>query len=81
MSHIVLDAESCEAVEAGAQAGIEQWRVAEGDHVQAGQPVARARLLHTPADMATAHAGVLEEIVAAGERIAPGTVPARVAAV
>lgn len=80
MSSIVLDPELWESVEAGAEAFIEQWLVAEGDHVHAGQVLARANLLHTLVDVPTAHAGVLEEIVvAAGERFAPGAVLARVA--
>ena len=81
MSHIVLDPELWEAVEAGAQAFVEQWLVSEGDHVHAGQVLAQVRLLHNRVDVATAHAGVLEEIVvAAGETFAPGAVLARVAA-
>lgn len=82
MSHIVLDPELWEAVEAGAEACVEQWLAAEGDHVHAGQVLGRAMLLHTLVDIPTPHAGVLEEIVvAAGERFAPGAVLARVAAV
>ena len=78
MSHIVLDPESWEAVEAGAEACVEQWLAAEGDHVHAGQVLGRARLLHALVDIPTPHAGVLEEIVvAAGERFAPGAVLAR----
>ena len=81
MSHIVLDPESWEAVEAGAEACVEQWLAAEGDHVHAGQVLGRARLLHALVDIPTPHAGVLEEIVvAAGERFAPRAVLARVAA-
>ena len=77
-----LDPESWEAVEAGAEACVEQWLAAEGDHVHAGQVLGRARLLHALVDIPTPHAGVLEEIVvAAGERFAPGAVLARVAAV
>ena len=81
MSNVVLDPELWESVEAGAEAYIEQWLVAEGDHVHAGQVLARARLLHTLVDVPTAHAGVLEEIVVAtGEKFPPGAVLARVAA-
>ena len=82
MSSIVLDPESWESIEAGAEAFVEEWLVAEGDHVQAGQVVARARLLHDRVDVPTAHAGVLEAIVvAAGERFLPGAVLGRVAAI
>jgi pyruvate/2-oxoglutarate dehydrogenase complex dihydrolipoamide acyltransferase (E2) component len=81
MSHVVLDPELWEAVEAGAMAFIERWLVSEGDHVQTGQVLARATLLHSTVDVPTAHAGVVEEIlVAAGETFAPGAVLARVAA-
>ena len=81
MSSIVLDPELWESVEAGTEAYIEQWLVSEGDHVHAGQVLARAKLLHTLVDVPTAHAGVLEEIVVpAGEKFAPGTVLGRVIA-
>ncbi len=81
MSHIVLDPELWESVEAGTEAYVEQWLVCEGDHVHAGQVLLQAKLLHTRVDVPTAHAGVLEEIVvAAGERFAPGAVLGRVIA-
>ena len=57
MSHIVLDPESWEAVEAGAEACVEQWLAAEGDHVHAGQVLGRARLLHALVDIPTPHEG------------------------
>lgn len=81
MSDIVLDPELWESGLAGAQGYIEPWQVAEGDHVRAGQALARAMLLHTRVDVPTGHAGVLEEIVvAAGESFTPATVLARVVA-
>lgn len=81
MSSIVLDPELWASVEAGTDAYIEQWLVAEGDHVHTGQVLARANLLHMLVDVPAAHAGVLEEIVvAAGEKFAPGTVLGRVIA-
>jgi len=46
-----------------------------------GQVLAQASLLQELVDVPSPHAGVLEEIVvAAGEKFAPGTVLARVAA-
>ncbi len=81
MTDIVLDPALWEAMEAGAEAFIEQWLVAEGDHVHVGQTLARADLVHNRVDLPATHAGVLEEIVvAAGEKFAPGTVLARLLA-
>jgi biotin carboxyl carrier protein len=81
MSEIVLDPSLWQAVEAGADAYIEQWLVCEGDHVRVGQVLGRANLLHALVDVTSTHAGVVEEIVvAAGEAFAPGTVLARVIA-
>lgn len=82
MTDIVVDPALWESVEAGSQAYVEQWLVAEGDHVHAGQSLARARLLHAAVDVPAAHTGIVEEIlVAAGERFDPGTILARLIAV
>ena len=79
MTDIVLDPALWESVEAGAEAVVAQWLVAEGDHVHAGQTLARASLIHQSVDVAAVHAGLLEEIlVPAGEKFARGTVLARV---
>ena len=81
MSDVVLDPALFEAVEAGPDAFIEAWCVAEGDHVHAGQTLAHARLVRRSIDIAATHAGVVEEIVvAAGEAFAPGAVLARLVA-
>jgi len=78
MTDVVLDPALWESVEAGAEALIEEWLVAEGDHVRAGQAVARANLIHTKVDVPASHAGVLEEIVVpVGQRFAQGAVLAR----
>ncbi len=78
MTDIVLDPALWESIEAGAEAFIEEWRVAEGDHVHAGQSLARANLVHTLVDVPSLHAGVLEEVVVpVGEKFARGAVLAR----
>jgi pyruvate/2-oxoglutarate dehydrogenase complex dihydrolipoamide acyltransferase (E2) component len=79
MTHIILDPQRWESVEAGDHALLEQWLVFEGDHVHAGQPLAQARLVHESVDITAPHDGMLEQIVvAAGETFAPGTVLARI---
>lgn len=78
MSNVILDPSLWESVEAGGEAWIEEWLVTEGDHVQAGQPLARANLLGAHVDVPAPNAGVLEQIVVdAGDRFAPGAVLAR----
>jgi biotin carboxyl carrier protein len=82
MNEVVLDPALWESVEAGAQAHLERWLVAEGDHVQAGQALAQARLLHDQVDVPATHKGIVEQIlVAAGEPFQPGSVLARLAPV
>jgi pyruvate dehydrogenase E2 component (dihydrolipoamide acetyltransferase) len=81
MTDIVLDPALWESVEAGAQAFVVEWLVAEGDHVRAGQTLARANLIHNLVDVPALHAGVLEEIVVpVGQNFAQGAVLARVIA-
>jgi pyruvate/2-oxoglutarate dehydrogenase complex dihydrolipoamide acyltransferase (E2) component len=78
MVNIILDPRRWESLEAGDKAVIESWLVAEGDHVHAGQVLAKASLAHESVDVETPHSGVLEQIrVAAGERFEPGHVLAR----
>jgi pyruvate/2-oxoglutarate dehydrogenase complex dihydrolipoamide acyltransferase (E2) component len=81
MTDVILDPALFEAIEAGPDAYVEAWCVAEGDHVHAGQTLARANLVHSSVDVTASHAGIVEEIVvAAGERFAPGAVLARLVA-
>lgn len=81
MTDIVLDPGLWESVEAGADGFIEEWCVAEGDHVHAGQRLARANLVHQAVDVPALHGGVLEEIVVpVGEKFARGAVLARLLA-
>jgi pyruvate/2-oxoglutarate dehydrogenase complex dihydrolipoamide acyltransferase (E2) component len=78
MTSVILDPALWESLEAGAQAYVEEWLVAEGDYVRAGQTLVRANLIHNRVDVPSSHSGVLEEImVAAGETFAPGTALAR----
>ena len=75
MSDIILDPLRWELVEAGAQALLDGWLAPEGDHVAAGQVVARALLMHQSVDIEAPHAGMLEQIsVAAGERFGRGQI-------
>lgn len=78
MTDVVLDPGLTESVESGDRAVLLHWLVAEGDHVQAGQVLAQARLVQQRLDIAAPQAGVIEDIrVAGGETFAPGTVLAR----
>jgi pyruvate/2-oxoglutarate dehydrogenase complex dihydrolipoamide acyltransferase (E2) component len=79
VTHVVLDPALWESVEAGPEGFIECWLVTEGDHVRAGQVLARANLVHTVIDVPATHAGVLEEIMApVGEKFSRGAVLARI---
>jgi pyruvate/2-oxoglutarate dehydrogenase complex dihydrolipoamide acyltransferase (E2) component len=79
MKTVVLDPLAWDAADAAEPARVEEWLVAEGDHVHAGEPVALVRLGPQALDVRSPCAGVLEEIVMpAGEGFAPGAVLARV---
>jgi pyruvate/2-oxoglutarate dehydrogenase complex dihydrolipoamide acyltransferase (E2) component len=78
MTDIVLDPALWESMEAGAEAFVGEWLVAEGDYVHAGQLVGRANLVHTVVEVPALHAGTLEEIcVGRGEKFSRGAVLAR----
>lgn len=78
MADIVVDPQRWESLEAGDTALVDQWLVSGGDHVVAGQVVARALLVHESVDVVAPHAGIVEDIlVPAGERFGPGHVLAR----
>jgi pyruvate dehydrogenase E2 component (dihydrolipoamide acetyltransferase) len=79
VSDVILDPLSCESIQGGEDAVLDGWLVCEGDHVRAGQVLARATLLHQPVELHAPHDGVIEQIVVgAGERFVPGHVLARV---
>ncbi len=78
MADIVVDPQRWESLEAGDTARIDQWLFSGGDHVAAGQVLARALLVHESLDVVAPHAGIVEDIlVPAGERFGPGHVLAR----
>jgi biotin carboxyl carrier protein len=75
MHAVVLDPRLWESMEAGDQARLERWVVSEGEHVNAGQLLAQARLLHQTLDITAPRAGVVEQIeVGNGEPIGHGAV-------
>ena len=75
---MVLDPALDEAVECGDHALLLQWLAAEGDAVQAGQLLARARLVGQTLDIRAPRTGVIEDIlVPGGETFSPGAVLAR----
>jgi pyruvate/2-oxoglutarate dehydrogenase complex dihydrolipoamide acyltransferase (E2) component len=81
MVEIVVDPQLWESLEAGDTALVDQWLVSGGDHVAAGQLLARALLVHEPVAVLAPHAGIVEDIlVPAGERFGPGHVLARLVA-
>jgi biotin carboxyl carrier protein len=81
MVEIVVDPQRWESMEAGDTALIDQWLVSGGEHVAAGQVLARALLVHEQVDVVAPHAGIVEDIlVAAGEPFGPGHVLARMVA-
>ena len=62
-----------EGVDAGVQALVDSWLVAEGAAVQAGQALVRVVLIKTSIDVEAPTAGTLERIeVPAGENFARG---------
>ncbi len=68
MNAVVLDHVQWELLDAGAQPVLLGWLVAEGDLVEAGQPLALVDLGHINVEVPAAHTGTLEDImVAAGE--------------
>lgn len=52
---VVLDPLLWESLEAGDDARVERWLASEGDHVRAGQPIARVRLLHQALELVAPH--------------------------
>lgn len=79
MKEIVLDPMLWESIEAGTEALLDQWLVAEGDRVTMGQSVARAVLIKSSIDVPAPASGVLEQVlVPAGQTFARGAVLGRV---
>jgi pyruvate/2-oxoglutarate dehydrogenase complex dihydrolipoamide acyltransferase (E2) component len=75
---VSLDDAAWQDVEAGVEALVDQWLVAEGDAVRAGQPLAKVVLVKAALDIVAPAAGRVEKIVvAAGETFARGKPIAR----
>ena len=81
MNTVVLDHVQWELLDTSSQASLVEWLVAEGDLVEAGQPLATVNLGHMTVELPAAHAGTLEDIlVAGGETFARGQPLARLIA-
>jgi pyruvate/2-oxoglutarate dehydrogenase complex dihydrolipoamide acyltransferase (E2) component len=73
VSDVALPASAWEGVEAGVEALLDQWLVAVGDAVHAGQPLARVVLVKASLEVEAPSDGQVESIlVAAGETFARG---------
>lgn len=73
MTRIALDTALWQSREAGSSAYLDRWLVCEGDHVEAGQPLAQACVVHAWVEVLAPHRGRLEQIhVAAGDTFTPG---------
>ena len=78
MIEVSLDDAAWQDVEAGVEALVDQWLVAEGDAVRAGQPLAKVVLVKATLDIVAPAAGRVERIVVpAGETFARGKPIAR----
>jgi pyruvate/2-oxoglutarate dehydrogenase complex dihydrolipoamide acyltransferase (E2) component len=70
---IVLPSEAWQDVEPGTEALVEEWLVAEGASVQAGQALASVVVVKANHEVLAPSAGVVEKIlVAAEETFKPG---------
>jgi biotin carboxyl carrier protein len=80
MVDVILDPKRWEAAEPDAEALLESWLVDEGDHVDAGQVLAKASLVQQGLVVAAPAPGIVEQIaVAAGEKFGPGYILVRLA--
>jgi len=70
---VSLPAAAWQDVEAGVEALLDQWQVAEGDSVHAGQPLAKVVLVKANIDVLAPLGGRIDKIVVrAGETFARG---------
>jgi pyruvate/2-oxoglutarate dehydrogenase complex dihydrolipoamide acyltransferase (E2) component len=70
---VSLDAQAWQEVEAGVEALVDQWLVAEGDTVRAGQLLAKVVLVKASLDVVAPAGGRIEKIVVpAGATFARG---------
>jgi biotin carboxyl carrier protein len=80
MVDVVLDPQRWDKAGADTEALLESWFVDEGDHVDAGQLLARASLVSQGLEVAAPASGVVEQIaVAAGEKFGLGYILVRLA--
>ncbi|HWI84434.1 lipoyl domain-containing protein [Ramlibacter sp.] len=80
MVDVILDPGRWDKAGEDAEALLESWFVDEGDHVDAGQLLAKASLVQQGLDVAAPAAGIVEQIaVAAGEKFGPGYILVRLA--
>ena len=81
MIEITLPEEAWQDVEPGTEALLEEWLVAPGDAVKAGQTVAIVVMVKTSTEVAAPAAGVIEEIlIAKDDTVAQGKPLARMRA-
>jgi pyruvate/2-oxoglutarate dehydrogenase complex dihydrolipoamide acyltransferase (E2) component len=73
MIDVTLPDSAWDGVDAGVEALLDQWLVAPGDAVQAGQPLARVVLVKATLEVEAPAAGrVQKQLIAAGETFARG---------
>lgn len=81
MIEITLPDEAWQDVEPGTEALLEEWMVAPGDTVKAGQSLAVVVMVKTSVDVAAPTDGVIEEIlIAKDDTVAQGKPLARMRA-
>jgi pyruvate/2-oxoglutarate dehydrogenase complex dihydrolipoamide acyltransferase (E2) component len=81
MIEITLPNEAWQDVEPGTEALLEEWMVAPGDTVKAGQTVAIVVMVKTSTEVAAPADGVIEEIlIAKDDTVAQGKPLARMRA-
>jgi pyruvate/2-oxoglutarate dehydrogenase complex dihydrolipoamide acyltransferase (E2) component len=78
MVDITLPDEAWDGTEAGAEALLDAWLVAEGDRVEAGQVIGHVAIVKAIVDLVAPAAGVIESLeVAADQNFPRGRVLAR----
>ena len=81
MTDITLPDEAWAEVEEGTEALLDEWLVAAGERVEAGQIIAHVVLVKATHEITAPAAGVIESLaVAATQNLPRGTVLARLAA-
>jgi len=80
MVDVRIDPQRWEKAGADTEALLESWLVDEGDHVDAGQLLAKASLVSQGLEVASPASGIVEQIaVSAGEKFGPGYILVRLA--